>query len=232
VVTGSGRKQGREGRWRAFAEECAVTGFLEHWNRVVALLTAGCDEAARTANRFVAPGEASRLRFARRFYSPEHAAAMAAKNPAQVREALSGFLDYAIEAAVTGHALFDDEPDEDARSYFSKLATSEYVTMVDAFGSACFEVQRYPGDEAAFDDFYERATPDEGGILYLCKSTGEAFRPDERRSAGAYIRGNILANALADDWDAHWTVQLSTKAPPSEIWALVARHEEPWFADF
>ena len=52
--------------------------------------------------------------------------------------------------------------------------------MVDAFGSACFEVQRYPGDEVAFDDFYERAAPDEGATLYLCKSTGEAFRPDER----------------------------------------------------
>ena len=104
--------------------------------------------------------------------------------------------------------------------------------MIDVLGSSCYDVQRYPGDEAAFDDLYERATPDEGCILYLCKSTGEAFEPDERKSAGAYLRENILANAATDDWGAHWTVRLSTRAPPGEIWALVAQHEEPWFADF
>lgn len=65
-------------------------------------------------------------------------------------------------------------------------------------------VDRFPGDDACYDDIYERVASgcSTGGRVRLFKATGEPFTAGEARSAYAMIRTQLLCQAGAEEGDA------------------------------
>ncbi len=183
------------------ARQWVVTAFADHWRRV---LRSRKDLAKDRAECFFAGNPTTQLRLARSFYGREHAELMANLSSAEIRETLSPWLEHAVR--------YWQELDLE-ESYLTKIATAEYVSIIDksrhghtplpGFSDAPM-VARYPSNEAAYDDLYERLLGGFscGGVLRIYKSTGESFTPFEARSARAGIRLDFLDGiASADDED-------------------------------
>lgn len=189
------------------APELVVAGFMRHWRKVLRRVRRGEDVAAERAERFLAVSAPARLRIARRFYGEEHAARMAALEPAAVRELLAPWIDLAVDPNCDApNSLFWLRWERPGESKCRSLSTSEYVMVVESHAGGVL-VDRFPGDDACYDDIYERVASgySTGGRVRLFKATGEPFTAGEARSAYAMIRTQLLCQAGAeegDQWDA------------------------------
>ncbi len=199
------------------ARECVVTGFADHWRRV---LRSRKDIAKERADCFFAGNPATQLRLARSFYGREHAHLMAKLSTAEIREMLSPWLE---------HALRHWQEWDLADSYLAKIATAEYVSIIDrschghiplpGFSGAPM-VDRYPSNEVVYDDLYERLMSGFscGGVLRIYKSTGERFTPFEARSARAGIRRDLLGGMASAGDDDPWDFNMNAE----ECWEISA----------
>lgn len=187
--------------------ELVVAGFMRHWRSVLTRVRRGEDVAAERAGRFLAVSAPARLRIAKRFYSEDHAARMAALEPAAVRELLSPWIDLAVDPNCDApDSLFWLRWERPGESKCRSFPTSEYVMVVELHAGGTL-VDRFPGDDAYYDDIYERVASgcSVGGRVRLFKATGEPFTPGETRSAQAAIRTSLLRTAKGegdDEWEA------------------------------
>ena len=191
-------------RRAAKAVEVVIESFTRHWRELEARIRGGEDVASARAHAFLAREPEVRLRLARRFYSRRHAAAMAALSPDEVRERLDVWMDVAVEYALTNDMTLGTWKDQ--KAFLAGLVEREYVTLV-SLSSGESLLDRYPGD-AGYDDLYERTAGgiSSGGMLYVHKSTGEAFGKVERRNGTEAIRADILEVADREEGPGAWSV--------------------------
>jgi hypothetical protein len=133
---------------------------------------------------------------------------MAALNAAQIQAHLEPYLDHAIDYWLSEYGEYGDE---DGDNYLAKLSTSEYVTIVDAYGSPGLLIDCYPGRGYLYDDLYERllAGFSIGGVLRVYKSTGERFTPSEARSVRAGIRQQLLSVIRSEEGENTWSFDMN-----------------------
>ncbi len=203
VVSANARFRRREQQ----LQKVFVSAFQQHWRRILRQLEEGGPSLADERWRcFEADTAARRKGLARRFYSLEHARAMAQLNEAQILKAVSCYLPAAIRSALSDSFY---EPVAVSRG----LPAAEYVLFVcnrdvaAAFvvngqgDDDAWSVRSYPSN-AYYDDWYDMTFGGvgDGGAFIIAKSTGESFNRHEREWLRMSIFNNIRNN-MANEYD-------------------------------
>ena len=186
-----------------------VAAFATHWS---AILKNSTGIAKERAGCFFAGSASVRERLAHSFYGREHARQMASLNPTEICEALSPWLEHALQYWLEE---YEDNEDPAGVDFLAGLPTAEYVSIVYLHYSFAgrFLIGPYPSDFAGYDDLYERllAGFSIGGVLRIYKSTGERFTPSEARSARAGIRRDLLEGMADAGDDDPWVLDMEAE---------------------
>lgn len=206
---------------RAELRAHTLSSALAWWGSVLGRLRSGEDVARDRADAVLGLTSGARLRAARWYYDERVFARLAALSPVEVGAQLSPWLETAIEVAAAD--VCNEESRAEAVDLLTAMVQAPYVVIVG--NPEPWYAQPFPDPRVAYGDLYEATASGAScgpSTIWLAKSTGEPFRPAERRSACAGMRADFLGNAADDgEDDEAWAFSIVPSADDRVVEAAV-----------